>query len=738
MSNLTDLLPAGAGGKQVSFVASGTIGNGVTVALNSDGTVSPAESNFSNSVVFESADITGVGSAYDTNTNKIVVAYKDGGNSNYGTAVVGTVSGASISFGTPVVFESASSVNISVVFDSSNNKIVISYTDAGNGYYLTAIIGTVSGTAISFGTATVVASEFSQSTTSAFDSNSNKVVFTWAQLLASNNGRAVVGTVSGTSISFGTAVDTASGVNALFRGIVFDSTNNKIIITYRDNGNSNYGTAVVGTVSGTSISFGSPTAYSSASVGNTCVSFDVNAGKVVIVYQDSSNSNSGLGIVGTVSGTSISFGSATSFNSIASTFTVNGATFDSNANKCIFVYRTANGHELVEATVSGTSVSFSEPNNFDSINDGNFSVTYDPDENKTVIPYRDTANSNYGTVRLYDATKSGTANFIGISDAAISDTATGSVTIKGGISTNVTGLTPNALYYVQDDGSLVSGFIPYDISGATTTTAFAISQDTVPTGIAFNTSGSKMFVCGRTNSSVFQYSLSSAFDVSSASYDSVNFSFSAQQTTAAGMAFNANGTSMYVLSYAAATVYQYTLSSGFDLTTASYASKSFSVSSQEGEPHGIAFNTSGTKLYIVGVNNDTVYQYSLSSAFDVSTASYDSVSFSIGSQEAIPLGLTFGDSGNKMYVIGTNGDDINEYSLSTPFDISTSVFTLSFSVAGEESDPRQMVFSTDGTKMFVVGSGSDEVNEYSTTAASTTVLAGKALSSTSINLDYTT
>ena len=44
MSNLTDLLPAGAGSKQVSFVASGTIGNGVTVGLNSDGTVSAVSS----------------------------------------------------------------------------------------------------------------------------------------------------------------------------------------------------------------------------------------------------------------------------------------------------------------------------------------------------------------------------------------------------------------------------------------------------------------------------------------------------------------------------------------------------------------------------------------------------------------------------------------------------------------------------------------------------------------------
>jgi hypothetical protein len=45
-------------------------------------------------------------------------------------------------------------------------------------------------------------------------------------------------------------------------------------------------------------------------------------------------------------------------------------------------------------------------------------------------------------------------DFIGITDAAISDTASGSVTIKGGISTNVSSLTPNATYYVQANGTL--------------------------------------------------------------------------------------------------------------------------------------------------------------------------------------------------------------------------------------------------------------------------------------------
>ena len=56
-------------------------------------------------------------------------------NSDYGTAVVGTVSGTSISFGTPVVFESADISGISATFDSSNGKVVIAYMDSGNSDY---------------------------------------------------------------------------------------------------------------------------------------------------------------------------------------------------------------------------------------------------------------------------------------------------------------------------------------------------------------------------------------------------------------------------------------------------------------------------------------------------------------------------------------------------------------------------------------------------------------------------
>ena len=64
----------------------------------------------------------------------------DQGNSSYGTAIIGTVSGTSISFGSAVVFESAESTNITAIFNSSQEKIVVAYQDAGNSNYGTAVV----------------------------------------------------------------------------------------------------------------------------------------------------------------------------------------------------------------------------------------------------------------------------------------------------------------------------------------------------------------------------------------------------------------------------------------------------------------------------------------------------------------------------------------------------------------------------------------------------------------------
>jgi hypothetical protein len=461
MSNLSELLPTGGGQNAVDFVATGNLASGKTVALKADGTVE-AVAGVAQGVgaesVFESATSNYGVATYDSTNNKVVIAYQDAGNSNYGTAVVGTVSGASISFGTPVAFTNGDAGGeIALAFDSNSNKVVIAYSDAGNSYYGTAIVGTVSGTSISFGTAVVFESATAFYISATFDSTNNKIVLSYNDDANSNYGTAIVGTVSGTSISFGTAVVFESARSDQ-TAVTYDSTNNKIVIAYMDGGNGYYGTAIVGTVSGTSISFGTAVVFESAVVNSNTATYDSNSNKIVITYSDAGNSNYGTAIVGTVSGTSISFGTAVVFNA-ANTGTYTSATFDSTANKVVIAYTdTANSSHgaAIAGTVSGTSISFGATTVTNAAVTYYNAATFDSNAGKVVIGYRDAGNSNYGTAVVFTvaSTNLSATTFLGITSEAISSGATGAINTYGGINTVQTGLTIASDYYVQSDGTL--------------------------------------------------------------------------------------------------------------------------------------------------------------------------------------------------------------------------------------------------------------------------------------------
>ena len=85
--------------------------------------------------------------------------------------------------------------------------------------------------------------------------------------------------------------------------------------------------------------------------------------------------------------------------------------------------------------------------------------------------------------------------------------------------------------------------------------------------------------------------------------------------------------------------------------------------------------------------------------------------FSVHSEEKRPNGLTFNNDGTKMFVVGHKGDDVNEYILSTAWDVSTASFVDSFDTESEDTDTRDVKFNQDGTKMFVLGKTDDEVCE---------------------------
>ena len=247
-----------------------------------------------------------------------------------------------------------------------------------------------------------------------------------------------------------------------------------------------------------------------------------------------------------------------------------------------------------------------------------------------------------------------------------------------------------------------------------------LSENSPPRGIAFNNDGTKMYSCSSSTDTVVEYILSTAFDISTASYNNVSFSLSSTATVSQGLEFNDVGTKMYVVGNSTDKIFEYDLSTAFDLSTASYNSVNLSVSSQDTNPFGIRFKPDGTSLYMVGGTNDTVFQYTLTTAFDLSTASYASKSFSVSSQETTPEGVAFNSNGTKMYVVGGAGDDINQYSLSTAYDVSTASFdSLTFSVSAQNTSPRDITFNADGTKIYVVGGSADSVYQYSTSEAIT-------------------
>ena len=375
-----------------------------------------ATASAATAVVFESASTKVPDVCFDSTNNRIVIAYQDDDNSDYGTAIVGTVaSDGSISFGTPVVFESAATggSGIAIVHDSNSNKIVIAYEDEGNSQYGTAIVGTVDSAdnSISFGSATVFESGEATTIDACFDSNSNKVVIAYSDAGNSQYGKAVVGTVSGTSISFGT-IATFESAQTDYISIAFDSTNNKAIIAYADGGDSGKGKAVVGTVSGTDISFGTVVTFENADTRYTSLAHDSSNEKTVIAYHDAGNSDYPTAIVGTVSGTDISFGTAVVAHSTANYGT--STTFNSDANKIVITYYDYTGTDLriIDGTVSGTSISFAS--NVELLDGGGYSAissvaganhavrnVFDSNVNKTVSVYRNLRNSNYGTAIVY-------------------------------------------------------------------------------------------------------------------------------------------------------------------------------------------------------------------------------------------------------------------------------------------------------------------------------------------------
>ena len=249
------------------------------------------------------------------------------------------------------------------------------------------------------------------------------------------------------------------------------------------------------------------------------------------------------------------------------------------------------------------------------------------------------------------------------------------------------------------------------------------NQESSARGIAISATGDKFFVVGNAGDKVFQYDLSTNFDISTATYNSgASIAIYSSNTFASGIYFNAAGTKMYITDFAYNLMREYTLSTGFDLSTVTNTGNTLDTGGQADAQNGVHFNAAGTKMIVSaggtgGANSlDSVWSYTLSTGFDLSTASYDSVRFNLNGQLNDPEGIYFNPAGTKMFAVALNGN-VYEYSLSSGHDISTASYSgTSFNASSQTGTSlHDICFGNNGQKMYLLkNSNPSTVYQYST------------------------
>ena len=269
-------------------------------------------------------------------------------------------------------------------------------------------------------------------------------------------------------------------------------------------------------------------------------------------------------------------------------------------------------------------------------------------------------------------------------------------------------------FQLEVTGGLVSS---WNVNSASYVRDLRVSSyQTYPTGIYFKPDGTKMYITGLGTYSVDEWDLSTAWDISTASYNQ-EINLGGGLTQPKGLFFKPEGDKLYIPDSSGDDINEYTLSTSWDISTAAY-SQSFSVSSQDTSPTSVFLKPDGTKMYVLGDSGNDVNEYDLSTAWDISTASY-SQNFSVSGQETELQGLFFKYDGTKMYVLGEGGDDVNEYDLSTAWDISTASYGESFSIASQEAEPQGIYIAPTGGKMYIIGRDNDKVYQYVLESAAT-------------------
>lgn len=300
------------------------------------------------------------------------------------------------------------------------------------------------------------------------------------------------------------------------------------------------------------------------------------------------------------------------------------------------------------------------------------------------------------------------------------------------VNTSISSLTIGTDAIVSiDNNALIYGnttiTATINATGITYDSVSTSALSALPTGLQFSPDGKRMYIVDNNADRINVFNLSAAWNVATSSY-LTNTSVTSQTTAPAGLYIKPDGTKAYVVGQESSfNVFQYSLNEAWGnsftydsifVSVGDKANTDIINGSPASGPLDVALSTDGKYLYVLCDIPATasIFRYTMATAWDITSAVYDST-LNINNDENAASGITFSSDGILMFIVGTNGDEINTYKLSTPWDITTATNIGVTSVAAQELSPHGIFVKSDLTKCYIVGTTADTVFQYSIPSA---------------------